>query len=227
VGSHEALAHPVGSWLGLPAVGVEQPGQGVGRLVAGPVLVGGGPPQRLGAQVAELVGPVAVAEGEHRPGRPDADGARRAGRPGGGRVVAEVVHHLGEGGPLAREQVGERQVGGEAGRLPLGRLGPGGRGPAQLVAQPAPEGAVVVGRPGVVGTGVHDVQGPSRHRRAHAALADGLKGGLVPDHRDVVAHRCLLRRQRGNCPAREGSNGLCPFRCRGDAALLPFLTTVR
>ena len=192
VGGQEPLPEPVGGGQRLPAVGVGQAHEVVGRPVAGPVGVGGGQPARLRPHVAELVGPVAVAEGQHRPGRLDADRARRAGRAGGVGVVAEVAHHLGEGRGLGREQVGEGAVGGEADRLPLGLGGPGRRRPARQVAEPVAGGRLVMDGPGVVHGRVQDVQGPGDDRRARAGLADGLQGGLVPGQGSVVAHDGLL-----------------------------------
>ena len=103
VGDQEALPGPVGGGQRLPAVGVDQPHQVVDRPVAGPVAIRLG--RLAGAEVAELVGAVAVAEGQHRPGRLDPDGARRPLGPDGPRVVAELAHQLGEGGGLGREQV--------------------------------------------------------------------------------------------------------------------------
>jgi hypothetical protein len=220
----------------LPAVGVEQPHQLVDRPVAGPVGVRLGQPAGTAAEVAELVGPVAVAEGEHRPGGQDADGARRALGPDGVGVVAEPDQQPGEAGRLGGEQVDQGPVGGEAGRLPPGRLGPVGRRPAHPVPEAAPEGDLVVGRPGVVHGRVQDMQGPGHDRGAHAGPADGLERGGVPGQGDVVAHDRLLPVAAGShhsCaaarfrPVRVISGHPWRFRCRGEATLLWSLTTVR
>src|SRR5205823_12527389 len=90
-----------------------------------------------------------------------------------GRVVTQAAHQRVENAAtVAREQIDGRAVRGETdGHVDIGK-GALPRRSAETAAEPSPEGAMVVGGPGIEDAGVDNGEGAGNHRRTELGIPD-------------------------------------------------------
>src|SRR5205823_6956141 len=97
--------------------------------------------------------------------------------------------------PVAGKEIDGRAVGGEAdGRVDVGQ-GAFPMRSAESSAESRPDGAIVVGSPGIKDARVNDGQRAGNHRRAKLRIPDALKCRVVPEQNDAIAGGEYLERK--------------------------------